>query len=76
MLTRLYQQIIKMTQQDKKDKSSGKYVFSYGSDKEEISQVKYLNWMQAGINYSFLAIDSDISQDELVKMAEQTIDTK
>lgn len=66
----------KMTQQDKKDKLSGKYVFSYGSDKEEISQVKYLNWMQYGINYSFLAIDSAISQDELVKMAEQTIDTK
>ncbi|WP_058953107.1 hypothetical protein [Clostridium tyrobutyricum] len=66
----------KMTEQDNKDKLSGKYVFSYGSDKEEISQVKYLNWMQDGIYYSFLAIDSDISQDELVKMAEQIMDTK
>ncbi|ANP68412.1 signal peptide protein [Clostridium tyrobutyricum] len=66
----------KMTEQDKKDKLSGKYVFSYGSDKEKISQVKYLNWMQDGIYYSFLSIDSDISQEELVKMAEQIIDTK
>lgn len=66
----------KMTGQDKKDKLSGKYVFSYGSDKEEISEVKYLNWIQDGIYYSFLAIDSDISQDELVKMTEQIIDTK
>lgn len=66
----------KMTEQDKQDELSGKYVFSYGSDKEEISQVQYLNWMQDGINYSFLATDSDISQDELVKMAKQVIDTK
>lgn len=66
----------KMTEQDKQDQLSGKYVFSYGSDKEEISQVQYLNWMQDGINYSFLAIDCDISQDELVKMAQKVIDTK
>lgn len=66
----------KMTEQDKKDKLSGKYVFSYGSSKEEISQVKDLEWMQDGIYYSFLGIDSDRSQDELVKMAEQVIATK
>ncbi|MBM7871007.1 hypothetical protein JOC70_002501 [Clostridium pascui] len=66
----------KMTEQDKKDELSGKYVFSYGSDKEKISQVQYLNWMQDGIYYSFLAIDSNVSQDELVKMAHQVIDTK
>lgn len=66
----------KMTEQDKKDKLSGKYVFSYGSDKEEISQVQYLNWMQDGINYSFLAMDSNVSKDELVKMAQKVIDTK
>ncbi len=65
-----------MTEQDKKDKLSGKYVFSYGSSKEEIDQVKYLDWMQDGIYYSFLGINSDRSQDELVKMAEQVIATK
>lgn len=68
----------KMTEQDKKDKLSGKYVFSYGadSDKEKISQVQYLNWMQDGVNYSFLGSDSNISKDELVKMAQQVISTK
>lgn len=66
----------KMTEQDKQDKASGKYVFSYGSNKEEISQVQCLNWMQDGINYSFVGIDSDVSQDELVKMAQQIINTK
>lgn len=66
----------KLTEQDKQDELSGKYVFSYGSDKERISQVQYLNWMQDGINYSFLAMDSDISQDELVKMAKQVISAK
>ncbi|WP_368490479.1 hypothetical protein [Clostridium sp. BJN0013] len=66
----------KLTEQDKQDQSSGKYVFSYGSDKVEISQIQCLNWMQDGINYSFLAIDSNISKDELVKMAHQVIDTK
>lgn len=66
----------KLTEQDKKDEASGKYVFSYGSDKEEISQVQYLSWMQDGINYSFLGIDSKISKDELVKMAQQVMSTR
>lgn len=66
----------KLTEQDKQDKSSGKYVFSYGSDKIEICQVQGLNWMQDGINYSFLGIDSNISKDELVKMAQKVINTK
>ncbi|MEY8764770.1 MULTISPECIES: hypothetical protein [Clostridium] len=68
----------KMTEQDKKDKLSGKYVFSYGSDsdKEKISQVQCLNWMQDGINYSFLGSDSNVSKDDLVKMAQQVINTK
>lgn len=66
----------KMTEQDKQDELSGKYVFSYGSDKEKISEVQGLNWMQDGIYYSFLAVDSDLSQGELVKMAKQIIDAK
>lgn len=68
----------KMTEQDKKDKLSGKYVFSYGSDsdKEKISQIQCLNWMQDGISYSFIGSDSNLSKDELVKMAQQVINTK
>ncbi|MEL5864189.1 hypothetical protein [Clostridium cochlearium] len=66
----------KMTKQDKQDELSGKYVFTYGSNKEEISQVQGLHWMENGISYSFVAIDSNVSQDELVKMAQQIIDAK
>lgn len=66
----------KMTEQDKQDKASGKYVFSYGSDKIEVVQVQSLYWAQDGIHYLFLGMDSKISKDELVKMAQQVINTK
>lgn len=66
----------KLTEQDKQDKLSGKYIFSYGSDKEEITQVQYLDWIQDGIHYSFLAMGSPIEKDEIVKMARQVIATK
>ncbi|MCB2353843.1 hypothetical protein [Clostridium estertheticum] len=66
----------KLTEQDKQDKLSGKYVFSYGSDKIEISQFKHLDWMQDGIHYSLSSMNSHISKDELIKMAPQVISTK
>ena len=66
----------KLTEQDKQDKLSGKYIFSYGSDKIEISQFKYLDWMQDGIHYSLSSMNSNISKAELVKMAPQVISTK
>lgn len=66
----------KMTEQDKKDEASGKYEFSVGSRNVEISQVQYLSWEQNGIYYYVLATDSDLSKDELVKMAHEVIDAK
>ncbi|MBP1855270.1 hypothetical protein [Metaclostridioides mangenotii] len=65
----------KMTEQDKKDKASGKYIFSSGSDKVEISEFKQLSWTQNGISYMFTAMDSDVTQEQLVKMAHQMIDS-
>lgn len=65
-----------MTEQDKKDQASGKYNFSVGTKKIEISQFTFLNWQQDGIYYSFMTTDSDLSQDELVKMAHEVIDAK
>ena len=41
-----------MTEQDKQDEASGKYVFSCGSKKEEVAQFKY-DWTEDGIYYSF-----------------------
>ena len=66
----------KLTEQDKQDEASGKYVFSYGTDKIKISQVQYLDWMQDGIHYSLLAVDSNLAMDELVKMSHQVICAK
>jgi len=65
----------KMTEQDKKDEASGKYIFSYGSDKVEISEFKHLSWTQNGISYMFTAMDSDVTQEQLIKMAHQMIDS-
>lgn len=65
-----------LTEQDKLDEQSGKYVFSYGSNEIEISTMQYLSWEQDGIYYSFNLIDSDISKDELVEMAHEVIDAK
>ena|SRR3712207_1391118 len=66
----------KQTEQDKKDEAAGKYVFSYGADKVSISKVQYLSWTEKGIHYSLLAMDSKLSQDDLVKMAKEIIDAK
>lgn len=65
-----------MTEQDKKDEASGKYVFSVGSEEVEISKVQYADWTLDGVNYSLLAMDSQLSQNDLVEMAHQIIDAK
>lgn len=66
----------KMTEQDKKEEASGKYVFSVGSDKVEVNVFKFLSWEQDGIYYSFLATNSKLTKDDLVKMAHEVIDAK
>lgn len=66
----------KMTEQDKKDEEAGKYVFSFGADKVKTSQICSLRWTENEINYCLLGTDSDITKDELIKMAQQVIGTK
>lgn len=65
-----------MTEQDKADEKSGKYVFSYGSRDIEVSNFQHLSFIMDDIYYSFMTIDSDMSQDQLVKMAQGIIDNK
>lgn len=65
-----------MTEQDKQDEESGKYVFSYGSEEVEISQVEFVSWEEEGINYLILAIDSDLTISELAGMAHEVIDVE
>lgn len=70
----------KMTEQDKLDEKSGKYTFSEGpgkaSDKVEVNKFKFLTWKQDGVYYSFTAQDSNLSMNDLVKMAHEVIDAK
>ena len=62
------------TEQDMKDEESGKYVFSYGADEVEISQVQGVEWEQDGIYYNITAIDSPLDKQGLINMAKEVID--
>lgn len=66
----------KLTEQDKKDEASGKYVFSYGSDEIEIVTIKSVTWQQDGIGYCLLGMDSPIEKAEFIKMAKEIVDKK
>ncbi|MBY2478468.1 hypothetical protein KWV16_16465 [Clostridioides difficile] len=75
----------KMTEQDKLDEKSGKYTFSEkssrytfieGTDKVEVNEFKFLTWEQDGVYYSFTIQDSNLSMNDLVKMAHEVIDAK
>ena len=61
-------------EQDILNEKSGKYFLSYGADTVKIIEVQILSWTYDGIKYSICTLDNDISSDELVKMAKETID--
>lgn len=65
-----------MTEQDKEDEASGKYLFSYGSDEVEISQFVAVNWVDDGHEYILYGSDLDLSKDELLGMCKEVIDVK
>ena len=62
-----------LTAQDKADEASGKYIFSFGSDEVEINQVQSVAWVQDGITYNLLGIDSNLAQGDLMAMAKEII---
>lgn len=65
-----------LTDQDKEDKKSGKYVFSYGSTEIEIREVQLLGWEYNKLNYTLCAIDTSLSKNELVQMAKEIINAQ
>lgn len=65
-----------LTEQDKQDEASGKYVFSYGSDEIELVKVQSVTWQQDGIGYCLLGMDTNLNQAELTKMAQEIVDKK
>lgn len=64
-----------LTAQDKADEQSGKYVFSYGSDKEEIKNFQSVSWNENGKSYDLMAQDSSLQKGDLLQMAHEVIDT-
>ena len=63
-----------LTEQDKIDKESGKYVFSFGTSEVEIDAVQEVYWRDAGLNYSICVLNSELSEAELLQMAREIID--
>ena len=63
-----------MTEQDKKDEESGKYVFTYGSAQIEVQEVQGLAWEYHGLNFELIAVGTETSMDELAQMARELID--
>lgn len=66
----------KLTEQDKKDEASGKYVFSYGSNEIKLVKIQSVTWQQDGIGYCLLGMDSPLDKSELTKMAQEIVDKK
>lgn len=64
----------KMTEQDKKDRQSGKFVFSWGSPEVKINEVQGLAWEQEGTNYELNGINTSITKEQLIQMAKEMID--
>lgn len=65
-----------LTEQDREDEKSEKYVFSYGSSEIKISYVQILSFEYNDLNYSICATDSELTKDELIKMAKEIIDAQ
>ena len=65
-----------LTEQDKADEASGKYIFSYGTDNIEVRNFKWLGWMQDGVAYALYGHDISLTEQELIDMAEEVIDNQ
>ena len=48
-------------------------MFSYGNPEIEIRAVQGLAWEQDGLNFELLAIDTNLTKDDLAAMARELI---
>lgn len=65
-----------MSAQDRVDEATGKYVFSYGSNTVQVSYVQLVSWQADDVHYTLVAIDSPLSQTDLIDMAEELLDAE
>lgn len=63
-----------LTPEDEAAQANGELVFSYGMDEVTISEVQSVAWTDNGINYLILGIDSELDEQELMKMAHELFD--
>jgi len=64
-----------MTEQDKMDEANGTYVFSFGENYDCINHIQMLGWEEDGISYSLECYDDKLTQDELIKMVKEIIES-
>lgn len=62
-----------MTDEDKADEASGKYIFSYGSDEVEINHIQQMTWEENGMSYTLINSDGALDKTTLTDMAAQII---
>ena len=58
-----------MTEDDKKAEQNGELIFSYGSDKVSIIEVRGISWVMNDMHLSLMQMDGKLSADDLVWMA-------
>lgn len=62
-----------MTEQDKADEESGKYIFSYGSEKVEINHMQQITWEDNGMSYTLINSDDKVDKTILANMAAEIV---
>ncbi len=62
-----------MTEQDKADEESGKYIFSYGSEKVEINHMQQILWEDNGMSYALINSDEKVDKTILSNMAAEIV---
>ncbi len=62
-----------LTEEDKAAEASGELVFSYGAPDVKIQNVQFVTWVKNGTMCQLLQIDGKLTEDELVKMAEEIL---
>jgi hypothetical protein len=63
------------TKEENQKMDQGVLWVSYGSDKEEVSEIQYVTWTRDGINYNLMEQSYGLAKDELINMAKEVIGT-
>lgn len=67
-----------MTEQDIEDQKNGVYVFSVGTEEEEVTEteMQFVSWHEDGVNYLIMQYGNEVSLDEMKEMAGEIIEAE